>query len=58
MRVRRTFVCRNIIGKTKAGEPIQCSGGGLWTEADERPFCVKCGGSLTELAPTQVVPLT
>lgn len=54
--IRRTVVCRNQIDLTPKREPIYCKGGGWW--GDTVPSrCPRCGGELTDLAPTMVIPI-
>lgn len=54
-RVRRTVVCRNVVEARHGREPRMC-GGGWW--GDTVPGrCPRCGGALTDLAPTMVIPI-
>lgn len=54
--IRRTVVCRNKVTKPGNREPVSC-GGGWWGDTVPKR-CPKCGGPLTDLAPTHVTDLS
>jgi hypothetical protein len=54
--IRRTLVCRNVLEVRQGRENIMCPGGGWWGAAVPTR-CSRCGGKLTELAPTYVTLL-
>lgn len=53
--IRHTVVCRNVLESRPGREPRTC-GGGWWGE-NLPARCPRCGGQLTELAPTLVIAL-
>lgn len=53
--IRRTVVCRNVLEVRPGREPHMCGGG--WWGPQVPARCPRCGGRLTDLAPTLVIAL-